>query len=206
MNLEQRTAALLAVVAEYRRQRCAELLEPARAQAHAAVAAALHEARRRVHTALGKERKRVSAEVAAAEAQLATERRLVGQRRAATRLAQGWSALRRALQARWDAPATRGEWVDAQLARADHLLRADDPAAPWVLSGPAAWPEAERERVVAALRAQGAPEVQWRADPQLAAGFRVQAGRNVLDATLDGLLADRSAVQGRLLQLLQEPA
>lgn len=205
MNLEQRTAALLAVVAEYRAQRCAELLDPARAQARALVAGALREARRRVRTAIGEERKRLAAALAAAEAQLATERRLVTQRRAAERLTLGWTALRAALQARWNDAAARGAWIDAHLARAQRVLHAVDPTAAWTLTGPADWPADERARVAQALRAQGAPAVRVETDAQLAAGFRVQAGHNVLDATLDGLLADRHAVQGRLLQLIEEP-
>ena len=207
MKLEQRTAALLRVVADYRAQRCAELLTPARAQAQALVAGALRDARRRVHTALVEERRRAAAAAAAAEAQLATEARLAAQRRDAARLASGWAELRQALQARWDDAASRRPWIDAHLARAQQVLvdrgaPADD--APWVLRGPAAWPAAERDRVAAALRAQGAPAVRFEPDPLLAAGFRVQAGHNALDATLDGLLADRSAVQGRLLQLIEE--
>jgi hypothetical protein len=83
MNLEQRTAALLAVVGDYRAQRCAELLDPAHAQAHALVTTALREARRRVRTAIGEERKRLAVATAAAAVQLATERRRVTQRRAA---------------------------------------------------------------------------------------------------------------------------
>jgi hypothetical protein len=216
MNLEQRTLALLAVVADYRQQRCAELLDPARRQVQEQVAAALREARRRVRTAIAEERKHSAAALAAAEAQLATERRLAQQRRATTRLADGWTALRAALQAHWTTAATRRAWIDTHLARAHAVLHAvGEPAgraAPdasaasaWLLTGPADWPADERDAVAAQLRAQGAPAVQVATDPQLSAGFRVQAGHNVLDATLDGLLADRAAVQGRLLQLIEEP-
>ncbi|MDZ7653855.1 MAG: hypothetical protein U5L03_15535 [Burkholderiaceae bacterium] len=205
MNLEQRTAALLAVVADYRAQRCAELLDPAHAQARALLTSALREARRRVRTAIGEERKRLAVAVAAAAAQLATERRLVTQRRAAERLALGWTALRAALQARWRDPATRQAWTEAHLARVHHVLQTADRAAGWTLTGPVDWPHGEQARVVQALRAHGAATVQCATDPLLAAGFRVQAGHNVLDATLDGLLADRAAVQGRLLQLIEEP-
>jgi hypothetical protein len=206
MNLEQRAAALLAVVAEYRSQRCAELLDPAREQVRALVMGALREARRRVRTALGEERKRLAAAVAAVEAQLATERRLVTQRRSAEQLSLGWASLRVALQTRWDDAEACRAWTDAHLARVRTVLRAVDASQAWLLTGPGDWPAAERDRVAAALREHGAPAVRFVADPLLTAGFRVQAGHNVLDATLDGLLADRNAVQGRLLQLIEEPA
>jgi hypothetical protein len=35
-------------------------------------------------------------------------------------------------------------------------------------------------------------------------GVRIRAGNNVVDATIDGLLADRASLEGRLLDLLQE--
>lgn len=211
MNLEQRTAALLAVVETYRQERCAALLDPARAQARALVASALREARRRVRTAIGEERRRLASVLAAAEAQLATERRLTQQRRAATHLKHGWGALRSALQAQWDSAPARADWIAAQLSRVHAALRPAPQTAradidPWVLVCPPTWAAAERERVATTLRTQGAPAVKTVDDPQLTAGFRVQAGHNVLDATLDGLLADRDAVQGRLLQLIEEPA
>jgi hypothetical protein len=125
MNLEQRTAALLAVVEAYRQERCAALLDPARAQARALVAAALREARRRVRTAIGEERRRLTAVLAAAEAQLATERRLTLQRRAATHLKHGWAALRTALQAQWDSAPARAEWIASQLSRVRTVAAAD---------------------------------------------------------------------------------
>lgn len=204
MNLEQRTAALLAVVAEYRRERCAQLLDPARAQARAQVATALRDARRRVRTAIDEERKRLAQAAAAAAAQLATEQRLAQQRVATERLSLGWEALRAALAKLWQDADGRSAWIAAHLARLPRpAADAADPAA-WTLTGPAAWPASERERVAQALRAQGAPAVHLVADPGLVAGFRVQAGHNVLDATLDGLLADRAAIQGRLLQLIEE--
>jgi hypothetical protein len=82
MNLEQRTAALLELVGQYRARRFAELLEPAQAEARQVVRAALADARRRVHTAIVEERKRYAIEVGAVEAALATDRRLFQQRHA----------------------------------------------------------------------------------------------------------------------------
>lgn len=210
MNLEQRTAALLDVVQAYRDERCAALLEPARAQARALVAGALREARRRVRTAIGEERRRMAIVLTAAQAQLATERRLTLQRRAATHLTHGWAALRVGLQAQWDSAPARALWIAAQLSRVRTALQLTQDAAradadPWVLVCPVGWATAERERVAATLLVHGAHGVHIIDDPQLTAGFRVQAGHNVLDATLDGLLADREAVQGRLLQLIEEP-
>ena len=92
LTLEQRTAALLALVEEFRSRRCAELLDPARSQARALLHHARAEGRQRVHTTIGEARQRLASEVGAAQARLATERRLVDQRRAVLVLQQAWAA------------------------------------------------------------------------------------------------------------------
>lgn len=199
MNLEERTQALLAVVEEFRRRRCAELLEPADAQARQIVRNALAEARRRVLTAIAEERQRIAAELAAAEARLATQRRLAAQRRAMQLLGQAWEGLRAALAARWRAPETRARWVEAHLARAGRAL----PASAWTIRCAPDWPASEREAALRWLAERGTRDVRIEPDSAIAAGFRVQAGHNVLDATLDGLLADRAAIEGQLLELME---
>jgi hypothetical protein len=199
MNLEQRTRALLALVEEYRGRRCAELLDPADAQAREIVRTAIAEARRRVRTAIEEERQRVAAELGAAEAALATERRLVAQRRAMRLLKQASHRLREALVARWHAPASRARWAEVHLARAAQAL----PAQAWEIRHAPDWPAAERDAAVRELAAHGIGDAQWAPDASIVAGFRVQAGHNVLDATLDGLLADRAALEGQLLELME---
>lgn len=199
MNLEQRTQALLAVVEEFRRRRCAELLEPADAQAREIVRGALAEARRRVRTAIEEERSRTAAELGAAEARLATERRLATQRRAMQLLTQAWDRLRAALAARWRAPDARARWVEAHLSRATQAL----PAGAWTIRCAPDWPASERDAALRWLAAHGVRDVRIESDAAIAAGFRVQAGHNVLDATLEGLLADRTAIEGQLLELME---
>lgn len=199
MNLEQRTQALLAVVEEFRNRRCAELLEPAAAQAREIVRGALAEARRRVRTAIEEERARMAGELAAAQARLATERRLAAQRRAMQLLARAWDWLRAALAARWRAADARARWVEAHLSRATQAL----PGGAWTIRCAPDWPASEREAALRWLAARGVHDVRIESDPSIAAGFRVQAGHNVLDATLDGLLADRAALEGQLLEWMQ---
>jgi vacuolar-type H+-ATPase subunit H len=199
MNLQQRTSALLQVVEAYRARRCAELLEPAGQQAREIRRGALAAARSRVHTAIEEQRKRIATELSAAEARLATQRRLLLQRRAAATLAQAWTQLRAALQARWQVPETRTRWVDSHLDRALHALSHRQ----WQIHHPRDWPVSETEAVAARLAARGIT-ARFVADPSLDAGVRVNAGNNALDATLDGLLAERAAIEGRLLQRLSE--
>lgn len=201
MNLAERTDALLAVVDDHWRKRCASLLEPAYEEAHNQLVVALDDSHRRVRTALSEERARLNAEVGAVEAALATERRLVSQRQAVHTLQRGWRLLRELLIARWLDPLHRQRWVTSQLQRAADALagRGEN----WHVAYEAAWTDSERAAVQQAYRHRGV-NLQCEPRERLVAGLVVTCGHNVLDASLDGLLADRMAIEGRLLQLMQD--
>ncbi|MGZ8272631.1 MAG: hypothetical protein ACXW2G_04485 [Burkholderiaceae bacterium] len=200
MTLAERTAALIGTVDQYRAERCAELLEPAVREARTTVKGALSDARRRVTTAIDEERKRLRRDVGAVEASLATERRLVAQQRAVRQLSRAWTALREALTKRWYDPTARRAWVEAHLARATECLAHD---AEWKIRHHAAWRDDERRTAAELLRTRGI-RAMFEHDAALVAGFVVTCGHNVLDASLDGLLADRSGIEGRLLQRMED--
>jgi hypothetical protein len=201
MKLAERTDALLVVVEDHRRQRCAALLEPARVEAQAQLRAALEDAHRRVRTALAEERSRFKTEVGAVEAALATERRLVAQHHAVRTLQTGWQLLRESLVERWRDAGQRERWVAAHLQRAAAALagRGDT----WQVAFEPGWTAAEREAARRRLELRGVT-LQCEPNAALIAGIVISCGHNVLDASLDGLLADRPAIEGRLLQLMQE--
>jgi hypothetical protein len=201
MNLQQRTAALLDLVEQFQARRCAELLEPSQAEARATIRAALSDARRRVSTAIAEERKRRTLEVGAVEAALATDRRLAAQKHAVHLLTGAWRDLRARLIARWTAAPTRAQWVDTHLRRA---LRAVPTASGWRIEYQPLWTESERMREQERLTAGGVDQVRFVEAADIGAGFRIVGGHNVLDATIDGLLADRTQLEGRLLQHLQQ--
>jgi hypothetical protein len=201
MNLAERTDALLALVELYRADRCVALLQPAEAEARTLVRAALADARRRVGTAIAEERKRLRGVVGALEAALHTERRLVAQQHEVQLLARSWDDLRTALVSRWADSQQRARWVETHLARTRTALADDDQ--PWRIRHHSAWSAGERRVAAAGLESQ-AISVDFAEDPQMGAGFVVTCGHNVLDASLDGLLADRALLEGRLLQLLAE--
>jgi hypothetical protein len=222
LSLEQRTAALLALVEDYRARRCAALIEPAQEQAQAILRAARAEGRRRVHAAIGELRQRLAAEVGAAQARLATERRLAEQRQAMLLLGAAWSELREALRRRWRDPAARALWIESQLQRALRVLSHEQHAAAaaagsvgaappaerhrddsWHIEYAADWPAAERDSLVGRVAEAGVTVASALAREDTDGGLRIRAGANVVDATIDGLLADRAAIEGRLLDLLR---
>lgn len=201
MNLVQRTEALLAVVERYRTDRCVAVLEPADADARRLLRTALADGRRRVATAIAEERKRLGSVIGALEAALQTERRVSGQRHEVRLLARAWQSLKDALAARWTNPESRQRWVEAHLARAKAAFARDKGR--WLIRHHPAWMASERQAIARRLQDESI-HVDFEEDAQIGAGFLVVRGNNVLDASLDGLLADRAVLEGRLLQLLEE--
>lgn len=199
MNAEERARALLALVDEYRDAKSREILDAATGEARTLVAQALRLAKSRVHEAIVEERKRYAAAVAAAEARLHTRQRLAHQGREAAMLLEGWHRLPAALITAWRDPAGRRRWAETHLGRALATL----PRTDWEIVHAPGWTEDERQAAAGWLAAHGGPDLAFTADTGLAAGFRVLAGHNTLDATLEGLLADRKAIEGRLLHHLE---
>ena len=76
------------------------------------------------------------------------------------------------------------------------------PAGEWEIEHAPDWPQPECEQAKAQLNAQGVLLARCGPDPSIAGGLRIRAGHNVLDATVDGLLEDRAALEGRLLHAL----
>jgi hypothetical protein len=199
MPIDRQTQALLALVEADRERKCEAILAEARSRADALLAEAHADARRRMRDMFREERERRDERVAAARANLQTRRRLALQRRAAALLAEGWRKLPAELVRRWREPATRAAWVAAVVANARDLL----PNAAWTITHAADWPEPERAALARELAAAlGAPPA-FIADPAVAAGLKVAAQGNVIDSTLAGITADRAAIGGELLRLLE---
>jgi hypothetical protein len=199
MNLEQRTTALLALIEQHRLQRGQELMTPAREEARATVRAALADARQRVRRAIDEERKRRAAAIGRAEAALATELRQSRQRRAVHLLESAWPTLRKRLQAQWNDPASRRRWITAHVGRAIGALPS---SLHWRIEHAPTWTAEDDAVAGVLLDAAGVTDCEFVADARIDAGLRVIAGRNVVDATGEGLLADRTRIEGRLLHHL----
>jgi hypothetical protein len=195
MSIESSTQALLAVVGAYRLRERAALLDKANAGA-AAVRGQTHaDAREKVRRGFAEARERHATRIAAARAELATSGRLAEQHRLSTLLGEAWPLLSDELARRWAEPELRRRWVEHTVKVAHSLL----PAGPWRIAYAPGWPEAERSALAATLAA--APT--FIPDSTHRAGISVASSASIIDATLEGLLADRSDIGGQLLVELQ---
>lgn len=196
--LDAQVETLLALVEQHRTERCTELLSQAEQRRHTLLADAYGEARARMHEAILAERRRGQDKLDATRAQLATRARAAQHRTALLLLQRGWELLGQAMLQRWKSAPQRQCWVDTLLHQALQLL----PRCAWVIEHPPGWNPAECTALQEALQTHCGGTLQWRADDQIDAGLRICAEGACLDGTLEGLLADRSAIEAQLLAQL----
>jgi len=186
-------------------QRSTAVLAAAAAQAAAIVTAA----RRRAVVLLRQVRRRerhlaqavVDAERARGEAQF--RRRCLAGRWAQAE--QGVQQLEQALIACWKAaPAARIAWLRLAFSAAQRSLLAEQ----WLVEYPTDWRRTEAGDLLTELRAaRPALHLEWKPRSALEAGYRIRAGRALIDATPAGLAARRARIAGRLLaELAASPA
>ena len=199
MNVAQQTGALLALVEADRERQCAQILEPAQAQAESLGSHARAEALTQLRNAFAQQRSRRHDALAAAQARLATQRRLNEQQRTASLLQRAWARLPDELLAAWMRPDSRAAWIAKVMAAA----RAHPPPGDWCIVHPTDWPAAEQQTTASSLAASTVGVPCLKADTTIRAGIRVVSGGNVIDGTLTGLLADRSEFESQLLRLLE---
>jgi len=201
-HIETQLQALLALVEADRAARCAQIADEARAHTAALLTPAQAEARAGMREAFEAQRQRRRDRLAAAQAQLATRQRLHGQQRSAALLRQAWPGLHAQLLQRWQQPASRQAWVDFVRHDAQARLR---PGA-WRIVHAPDWPTAEQQALHETVMPWLGEAPVFAAEASIDAGLKIAAAGNVIDGTLAGLLADRVAIEARLLRLLEEPA
>lgn len=192
--------ALLDLVEADRARQCAQILGDENARTAALLSQVNADARTRMRQAFEDQRQRRREQIAAAQARLATQRRLHEQQRTAALLQLAWQQLPRELIALWQQPASRASWVTHVLASA----RARMPGGPWHLVHAPAWPAEEQQALAQQLAAGSGPAPVFEVDATIAAGLKVVANGNAIDGTLAGLLADRPAIEARLLRQLED--
>lgn len=200
MSPGERAQALLDLIEQWREAECARLTAAAGEERARILHQAQREARQRVRATLEAERERARSTHRTAQARLSTAKRLHRQRAAAALLRQGWDRLPRALAERWARPGSRADWIECQLGLAHSGLAPAD----WTIHHGTDWGEADTARARDWAGRNDVAGLAFVADPRIDAGFRVEAAGVWLDATPEGLLSDRTDIEGRLLEALGE--
>lgn len=193
LNLQ--VEALVGALHAHREQRCRELLHDAEHRAQALLAESRSQLRERAQQAVEQERRRRALALRQAENRVRAAERGATQAFYESLLADAWPRLTAELEARWADRDTRRAWCrmlieDAagRLGRSNWTveiavgLTGDDPA--WLGELLATHDHSEAALV---------------ADADLRAGLRIRERGSCLDGSIDGLLRNRSAIEGRLL-------
>jgi hypothetical protein len=197
MKVEDTERALLDVVDGTYRRQVEAILGEAEERSRVILQEAHERVGRGVRIAYLEARERAEERIVMLRARVATAGRLHEQRRAAEILEAEWALLPDALAKRWGSADARRSWaLHAARAALGHLPRHG-----WSIEHPADWAKSEQTELAAQLAPELTSAPTFAIDASVRVGLRIKAGHNVVDATLDGLLADREAIGARLLSL-----
>jgi hypothetical protein len=195
---EIRVEHLLDVVSRHRDERCAKLRDQAHAQAKTMLQQAHAKARAHMHEHIVDIREKFRLRVAAAHARNETLARLQQQQISQSMLDQARHPLREALLRRWRNASSRQHWIDALLHVATRRLLVLE----WRIEHPPAWPQVECEALRQQLVLLGVTSPVFVAYDDIEAGLRIIARGAAIDATLVGLLQQKTAIEAVLVARL----
>jgi len=176
------------------------MIAAAESDARVIIAQARTDARRRAHEAIQELRREGADRLAGAKVKLETELRARAQRQAAQAVSDGFPMLREELDARWRDQQSRRQWTDAVARLCPLRLR---PGA-WCVEHPADWSEPEQRNFMAAIGERDGVHISFKADGEIKSGLRIKADQAVLDATPQGLLADRRTIAALILDKIEQ--
>jgi hypothetical protein len=203
MQLDTETLEhLLGVVVENRDKRCLEMRENARQQAGEIIRQAYTKGRVRMHYHIEALREKYRLRVTAATARNQTLLRRQHQKEDRAMLDVAWPLLREAILALWNDPVSRHKWLDAAVASASAGLREHV----WVIEHPPKLDHEDIKRIKQLLSQDDRKGAELSASDDIEAGIRILASGTVVDATLEGLLQQKTAIEASMIARLRQGA
>lgn len=191
---------LLGVVVENREQRCAEVRESARIRASESIKQAHTSVRSRVHHHIVMLREKYRERVSAAYARNQTMIRQHHQVADKECLEAAWPILIDALKALWNNPVSRHKWLVAAIERASSTFLKDD----WCIEHPVSFSDEEQKRLKHDCAIMDGKTAALTACDDIEAGIRIVVDGTVIDATLHGLLQQRTAIEAMLISRVKQ--
>ena len=186
---------LLGVVVENREKRCQQIREKAQQQAREITRQAHARSRARMHSHVNELREKYRARIASANARNQTLLRQQHQKEDRAMLDVAWPQLREAMMLLWNDHESRRDWLQAAVASASSRLRDHG----WHIEHPRDLNE-EDEKLITHMLPHGKtkhPKLEVADD--IEAGVRIIVKGTVIDATLDGLLKQKNAIEALML-------
>ena len=191
---------LLGVVLENREQRCTDVSENTHAQAQEILKLAHTRVRARLqrHILILREKYRTSISAAQARNHILIRQR--NQKADSVCLETAWPILREALLTLWKAPESRLLWINAAISNASSTLLGTD----WRIEYPRDFTDEENELLKQLLRDKYGRDPELAAGNDIEAGIRILAHRTVVDATLEGVLQQKSHIEAILIARIKQ--
>ena len=186
---------LLDVVTSNRDRRCGQLLEDAHARGRAIVGRAYARSRARMHRHISALREKYRVRVTATIARNETLLRQQHQQTDRAALAAAWPRLHDALLALWQHPASRRRWIDAAITGAASQLRDGS----WRIEHPGDLDQQELRSLLRTPDDNTHEQAVLSAADDIDGGLRVRVGGTVFDASIEGLLRQKTAIESSLI-------
>lgn len=193
--LDLQVRSVIDALRAQQQRRCREIDIDASRKAEQLLADSRRRMRERVHKAIVEERQRRETALLDSRHRIETAGRRRVQQHYREFLHQAMPLLQDELENRWREAETRRAWCEMLIGEAADGL----PPAAWTVEHPAGWSADDTRWLQQAFTARGLPKPELRQDTGIAAGLRVRLGAACLDATLDGLVGKRHAVEACLL-------
>ena len=191
---------LLGIVVENREKRCAEVRNNALQQAGEIIRQAYTKSRARMHRHINALREKQRQRVSSAIARNQTLLRQQHQKADRAIIDMAWPMLRKAMQALWNDTASRQNWLDAVMASAADRLLQQDIRIEHSLN----MSEQELSRMKQQWFNSNGNEPDLQGCEDIDAGIRIIAQGTVIDATLDGLLKQRTSIEALLIARVKQ--
>jgi hypothetical protein len=191
---------LLSVIVENREQRCAEVREQARLHNNEILKQAHTRVRERVHHHVIMLREKYQERISAAQARNQTLIRQQHQLADKEFLETAWPLLREALMALWREPASRARWIDTAIADAASIFLQQN----WCIEHPLSLNDEEKKHLKYDCTDIDISTPELAVSEDIEAGIRIIAGATVFDATLEGLLQQRTAIEAILISRINQ--
>ncbi len=193
--LDLQVSSVLAALKAQQDRRCREIESAVSRKAEQLLSESRDRMRKRVHKAVIEERQRRETALLDARHRIETAERRRVQRHYREFLQDATPMLAAELEQRWRDDESRRSWCEMVIGEAAERLAGD----PWTVEHPGDWSGEDAKWLERTFADRELPQPALREDAAIAAGLRIRLSSACLDATMDGLLADRRAVEGLLL-------
>lgn len=198
--LDLQVESLIDTLSARQTSRCEEIEQDAGRRARQLLDDNRRKLRKRLHRAVDDERQRRNVALRDAERRIETAERSRLQERYGEFLEEAWPQLVDELRRRWNDRERRRAWCEMLIAEAQDKLAPQS----WTVEVPESWSSDDERWLEHAFQSRGLPYPTCSKNGDIEEGLRIRRDDACLDATLDGLLANRRAVRARLLAAWEE--